>query len=280
MSAFRGLGPTLERQLARMPPASAAPSSLVDAYACRVARSVAGAVACVGGVLMFASTVPPLLRRGFPPGGEGLYTEILLGSGGLAVLAYAAARIVGGAHADALGKPQALTGDTARDLAILEARPHLQRLARAIARLELASVALPLAGCALLAPLTIHFAIGWMLHACTGTHMDLDDFDRWISASTALVGLPHFVLASCGVLYARKLRRLDSDSIEWSGNRDWLKAFGFTVLVSVFPNVFLVFVPTLFVVVTGLAFIPATFRFCRARALGERRAVEHAVMYG
>jgi hypothetical protein len=276
-SAFRSLGPALERRLEQAVQCTETTKSAMDAYARRVARCAAGLVACAGGLLMFGSTLAPLLERSFPPSDGGLYTKILLFSIVLAIVTHVGVRILFAIRGARLAAPPALTGDPARDLAVLETRPHLQSLARRVARLELASVALPLAGWALLAPLGIHFVVGTVLYGAGGSPLKLEEFDEWISASTVLVGLAHLALVACAFFYARKLRRLDTAAIGALGHGDWGRALGFTALLSLFPGALLLFVPTVLVVLTGLLFIPATFRWMHHRVLAERRSLALAL---
>jgi hypothetical protein len=277
-NAFRSLDSAVERRLehARDLADLDDPAPAVRAYARRVARCVAGGVGFAGGLAMFVATIPRLVRGSFwsTPHGDGLFSAILIVSVLASFIVYAIARRAAERQGAHLAKAPPLTGNATLDLVALETKTHLRALERRVLGLETASAALPLMAWALLAPLALHLVVGWLLFGIFGSGLGLRDFDQWIGASTVIVGVPHLVLALCCFLYARKLRRHDIAGIESLGRGEWGRALGFTTLVSIFPGIFLLFIPTVLVAVTGLAFIPATFGWIRGSVLQERRALE------
>lgn len=273
-SAFRSLGPALERRL-EASPVDLGPA--VNVVRARVARIVAGSVGVLGALVMFATATASLVGKPylFSSNSDGTLTWMLLG----AVAATLAAALVG-RHplatrwAERWVRPPALTGDPARDLVALEMHANGKPLDRVIRRLELASVALPLAAWALLAPLTIHFVVGLLLFGLGQKWMTFSDYDQWISFSTVLVGVPHLTLAICAYLFARRIRHRDVEQVQQLGHVEALKALAITTLVSLFPGIFLVAIPTVLVVLTGVLFVPAVFRSMRNRVVEERLTLE------
>lgn len=245
-------------------------------YARRAARAAAGAALTLGGLTLGASVVAALLGddpwSGAPPV-NGIPSVIgaarALGAAWvLAAAAYAAARLGAAPWLRArVGLPAARSGDVHEDLARLEAAdPEAEARARAGA-LERASVALPLAGLALLAPLSIHLlaiALTWGVD---------HDFSAWTRLSVAFVGHAHLALALCGVVFARKLGKLRTSEIPRAASWDGWRALLITVTVSAVPGAVAFLIPPLLVGVTGLLFVPASFALLRNRVVSERRAL-------
>jgi hypothetical protein len=171
------------------------------------------------------------------------------------------------------------SGDLERDLERLErAAPGAE--ARAAAdRLERASVALPLMGLAMLAPLTIHLAV-YRVCMFEPRMESPHGYDKWIAFSLVIVGHAHLVLALCAWLYARKLRRepawkLRSNVIR----RDGWHALLWATLAGAVPGALLFLIPPLLVLATGALFVPLAFWAMGRRVLLERALLgipEHA----
>lgn len=140
-------------------------------------------------------------------------------------------------------------------------------LRAAAMRLEAASVALPLAGVALLAPLTLHLPFAGLIG-----NSDLR-YDGWIMMSMIVVGHAHFALVVCAIVFARRVRR--HAGLEFSEDLrafGW-KSWGVAILVSALPGAALMLIPPILTAVTGLVFIPASFGAVARAALRERAEV-------
>jgi hypothetical protein len=277
ISAFRTLAPALERRLeTAATEEDLAP--IVRVLAHRVARTAGGLVGTVAGTVLLV--VGALQCRfqyssalGRLPDSDGLLTGWLVASVVAAAVTARLVRLYARRKATALTALPKLTGNPAADLAALDLRANAPRLRNAITRLELASIVLPLIAWSLLAPLAIHYFVGTLLYAATGSLLKPTDFDQWIRLSAVIVGLPHLVLAVCSVFYGRKLRRCNEEGISSLGHGDAFKALGLTVLSSLFPGFALLAIPTVFVFITGVVFVPAVFRTMRNRIIEERLAL-------
>ena len=164
------------------------------------------------------------------------------------------------------------TSDVRLDVARLEHAPPLTLLTARVHSLELHSVWVPLAGWAVVAPLSMHlmFAIvlGWV-----GVER-LEDFDWWILVSLVLTGVGHAVLCVMAVRFARRLRAWRATSTE-SLPSVWAP-YAWTLLGACVPGVILYAVPPLIAAVTSL-FVPVTFAWLRQRVLAERAALASLV---
>ena len=251
-------------------------------YARRVARSAAGLVATVLGAVLFAYTyghaAVALLSSPGPRHPHGELTSLLLVAWGASIAAYFIARSIARAHLDRyLARPVTRTGDAAIDLARLETTEPRAVLRQLVPAFERWSVALPLMGLAMLAPLTIHLAValvvGWMVPAAS---FDGGGYDGWILSSVVIVGHAHVVLAICGWRFAKRIQVRDRLELETRRHRDWLRAWGFTALASAIPGALLLAIPPLLVLVTGLVFIPAAYLRMTTRVIRERVMIELA----
>ena len=252
-------------------------------YVRRVARAAAGLVATLLGIATFAWAygAAAVAFFGSPSGGDprGALTQMLLFAWPAAIVTYFGMRPIAGAYLDErLARPIARTGDAVLDLAKLEATEPTIVLRERVAACERWSVALPLMGLAFLTPLTLHFVVALVFRWTTlAASFSGSGFDGWILASVVLVGHAHIVLALCGWRFATRARGLDRDEVEAQRRRAWLRAWGFTALASIFPGAFLVAIPPLLVLVTGLAFIPAAYLAMSSRIVRERTVVEVAL---
>lgn len=162
-----------------------------------------------------------------------------------------------------------LTGQLDRDLARID-ESDVRRQVRAILsradRLELASVALPIAGITFLLPLFLHF-----LFATAVWHEDAREFTQWIRVSLVIVGHAHIALAILGYRFARKLHQQDDAALaRLRVHREWAKSWGITIGVSCLPGIVLICVPPLLVAATGIVFIPFMFIAMHQAIVGER----------
>ncbi len=248
-------------------------------YTRRFARTVAGAVGTTGAILVFLATVIGLLTEGSFFGRahfEGKLTLGLLACWPAALIAYVFARTAA-SHAmrRALARPLERRGDAVHDLARLETSRPAFILERAATRLEGWSAAFPLTMLSFLMPLTLHFVVGHFLGRGDGG-LSAKSYDEWIGMSVAIVGHAHLVLAICALVYGLKLARRESALIASGVSKDWLKAFGFTILAGAVPGALLFLVPPIVVALTGIVFIPAMYIFMGRRIVSERRLLEEA----
>jgi hypothetical protein len=259
---------------------TAVPSDLRRVYARRASRIAGGVVAIAGAAFM-------LVAAALSGGAEVLLgspivklslTTILLGGVFLAIPAMVVARIVARIHfRGGLRTALAITDDPTYDIARLEAGGPLRLACHRADRLERASVALPLVGWSLCAPLVSHFAVYVALSNTQGEWFEraAREFDSWILISIVVTAAAHAVLVICAVRFAKNLRRAN-DSAAQPMPSAWAP-LGWTALAGCLPGVVLYVVPPVLVVLTGLAFIPAVFAFVRARVLSERNAIALAL---
>ena len=193
-----------------------------------------------------------LLARGLDGHTEGAL--VLLAAWTCAVGAYLAVRLLGLLFARR---------------AVGHERYHFRSPAAVIARVNIFddtswrtlgwSVALPMAGVSLLAPLTVHLlfasAFGAPAHG----------FDRWISYSLVLVGHAHVIVAgfaAAAAFNAALQGALGRPPKSWSRSERAhgpARALMFAVLASSFPGLAIFALPPLLTFFTGLFFVPAMF---------------------
>lgn len=165
------------------------------------------------------------------------------------------------------------TGDPLHDLCRLEAAHPRLDLLRSCARLEQASLALPLLAVSLLTPLSIHLCIAVGVMAVT-----LEGFSGWIALSLVLVGHAHITLAVFAIMHARSLKRELDANLPAGGASRGLVALVWTVGASAFPGMVLVCLPPLIVAATGALFVPLVFHWARQCALRERAVMQRAAL--
>lgn len=253
-------------------PSDAVPEELTLVHARRVARTWAGGTAIAGFVAMALSSAATVVWPEHS-GGGGLHpTLVLVAAVALSILVYVIARIV--APHTFERRVWASLGSAGDELARL-ARIENDSVRRAAAELagsgEKRSIALPMIGVGLLAPLSIHLVV-WSLGLNDGldTHGWLQGFDVWIGASLLLVGIAHIVLAyQCGrfagALADTPLRELSRETPA----KGW-GALGYTILAACLPGIVAFAIPVLLVAVTGLLFVPWMFGHMYRRVLQER----------
>jgi hypothetical protein len=256
-----------ERASARRREEIAASPEAPAAYGRRVGRIAAGIVLCAGASLIVEQLLGwpfGVLRLVFG-GSEAEHARIsmahvLVGSWLAALQVYVLARSVAERRSrDRLEMALAPESDVARASERLERESPMGALRASIQRLEFASVALPLAGISLLAPLSLHLPF-----------VAPDRVDEWIGTSGVIVGHVHAVLVVCAVLHAAGIR--DHRGVELSRElrRSGWSALGFAIFASLVPGMFLLMIPTLLVAATGVVFIPVSFWATARAALRER----------
>jgi hypothetical protein len=222
------------------------PASVVAIYRRRLARSMTGLWAVAGGGIL--GSVGWQYPGGFEaPSGGSRWPSVVLAAALLATLVgYALTLALAGwwlRH-----RLRRFSGDAALGAAALAAA------------LELGSVAWPLAGLAMLAPLTLHALVS----GATG----LAHFSDWIVMSVHWVGHAHLALALMAWRFARIIRRSQTAELPQAGS-------GWTALLvatgaAVVPGIFLLALPPVLVFVTGAAFVPASFILARRAVALER----------
>jgi hypothetical protein len=251
----------LEQHAVELPYSSQA---FLSVHSARVGRIAFGVVTCVGACAMVVWAITSLtLNKGT---GGGL-SAILFGTWPVALFAYGVARL----FAYDLARRAALrdlrpSGDIHADIARVEATaPAFKRSAQA---LEGPSLAWPMMGACLLAPLTLHFVL-WLVVG-RGPNL-LVKFDEWIALSMIVVGHAHVALAALCWRFAQQARSAptcafgdgEELSIGW-------RVLGQTVLVSAVPGALLLGIPPILTAATGVLFVPLLFRAMRDAARRER----------
>ncbi|WP_437730792.1 hypothetical protein [Sorangium sp. So ce1335] len=243
-------------------------------YVRRAARSLAGQVALGGAALVAvgaAATAPSIVGALH----FGIATTALLGAWAMAALAYVAGRRLAVARLQrALSREVERSGDVHADRARLEAAAPEARVRAMIDAEERRSVALPLAGFAVLAPLTLHFAVYCVaLGGSLEWSARIELFDRWIRMSLGIVGHVHVVVAYLAFRYARRLHETPTRVLVADPPPGALRALGYATLASLIPGATLFMLPPIVVAVTG-AFVVPSFVLARHRLLEERRSLD------
>ena len=171
-----------------------------------------------------------------------------------------------------LDAPVLLSGNAAVDLARIDALDPLRASREVAMRWERASVALPLAAVAMLAPLTIHGVVWGMLSwpTMTSSSSPLSDYGKWIALSALIVGHAHLAVLIGSVRWAFRLRETPTVRVRLDLHKHW----GVTLLVAMgvacVPGIVLLGIPPLLVGITGLAFLPATYALAARAVVSER----------
>jgi hypothetical protein len=105
-----------------------------------------------------------------------------------------------------------------------------------------ASLSVPVAGIALLLPITLHMPVALIIGGSDG-------FRTWVSLSAWIAGPAHLVFAATSVLRTHQLV---------AGVRAWspYRVYATTVITSCVPYVLLVGIPPALVAITGVLFLP------------------------
>lgn len=251
------------------------PTELRTTYARRVARKSAGIVAVTGfvltGLVTLADAIPPSRAHAFMTP-----TGTFLGAILVSLVTYAIARVAAAARFEHHVRATFDTsGDELVHLALLESDGVRRAALRLASRDERASLAWPLAGIGLLAPLAIHFLVFCVLSLGSNSgSLRTDSFDWWIGATLLLVGIAHLVLAYQAWRFASAVAATPTATLEHHNPVNPWGVLGWTVVGSLLPGLIAIAIPPVLVAVTGMLFIPATFRFMYQRALEERAALE------
>ncbi len=257
---------------ARAEEITALPAALTRVYVRRVSRIAAGGAAMIGfGAMSFAALVGNGMRAAFDHTlvSAPLTLILLLTLAGVPVVALVARTAARVGLLSRVRKNLRRTNDARADVERLE-RSVAMIVAEHADALETRSVAAPLVGWALLAPLTIHFVVYAVMVSASPLDRIVDEYDWWICASLLLTGIAHVTLAALGVRFAQRLR--NEFSMGARTPSVWAPLM-WTILAGCVPGVILYLVPPTLVAATGVVFIPATFAAMRARVRAEREAI-------
>lgn len=240
------------------------PERLLTLYAVRQARKWAG----VAGIAGFLLLVVELFL------GARHSSMILMISWGLVLLVYAAVRLLARWRMGRiLARELTPSADVFADLTRLDRGTPQDSLRERVSRLEVPSLAVPVAAATLLLPLTLHLLVGSGL-----LDVYLADFNAWILLSLVLVGHAHLTLLVFSVLHVNRVcRELDlGDEVGGAGRGLW--ALLWTITASAIPGAIFLFIPPLLVALTGLTFVPWMFFWVARRARSERLLIQAAAI--
>jgi len=243
---------------------------VADIHAARSARIAFGACAAAGALAMGACAAARMLDQGLASSRDlGVLTAILVGTWPMAIVAHAVTRALARRRFETrLAASIARSGDPRADLARLEDADPRGMAMEIVSRAEVASVALPLMGLALLLPLTLHLLVALALSSGSGS-VDLSGFDGWICWSVLFVGHAHLVLAALCWRYANKARKLPGETVRRGWRSEAAVALGLTALSAVVPTI--VYAPVL-VLATGAVPVALMF-YLSARGLVREREI-------
>jgi hypothetical protein len=271
---FRSLEPVAKMRWEAFASSDHEPSirQLRAVLAARLARVAGGAAGVVAGVAVFVLaivrlTLPERLVERAPRLGE------FLGVGAFGALAvwFLARAALPLALRRAFSRVPSIGRGSPAEVAAFEAQHPVRVAARTLARIEPWSVALPLVASALLAPLTSHMLLAFVL---SGSFEP--GFDDWISVSVVVVGHAHLALAVHGVVWARRVARTPRDLLPTLPG--WLWGWGAAVIAAAIPGSILYLVPPLLTAATGLVSVPPAYLLLRRSVVAERGAMAGAWM--
>lgn len=207
------------------------------------ARIFAGAIG-LGGALATATAITlagTMEHAPFEP------AQVLVASDLAAVAAYALARIV------------------LRLVRLPRTSIEPERLRRRL----VPSLALPLAALAILAPLSLHFALYRLFDETSSTR----DFTWWMMISGVIVGHAHLALVVFGVRFVRSLERAPLATKRDAVGRGVVDVL-MTAGIASLPGAVLILIPPLLTLLTGLVFVPLAYLCVYVAHANEARAIE------
>jgi hypothetical protein len=244
-----------------------AASELGGLYARRIARTAAGTAMLAGFITMvFESLRTYLVDRTLDHA-----EPLLLGSWAAGALVYGVTYALMRLRFPGTLLPTVDLGHGPRaDMERVEAAAPAREARAKIDRLEQDSVAFPMMGVALLAPLTLHWLVMVALPSALDHHRPLGatSFGSWIGMSLVIVGHCHVAVAALAWRFAKRVRALSTLELSVARHGGW-SAYGWT-LVSSLPVAILLLIPTTLVAITGVFFIPGMFALMHKRLLAER----------
>jgi hypothetical protein len=295
MSHYRSDEEGLQRQLAQQQERIQQELTITRAmrglHQRRVARSVAGQVGALCGVMLFVSAF--LIDDGeslsiikdhdfhdldnFPARYQGLSASMwfLLLAPLLSLLAYVISYFFSLLAFHLQQRSPALHQDLRWDLDRLSVWNPAMNAKRSIESLSFRSFVWPLTALSLLMPLSLHFIValvadGWSTSA---------SFHGWIKTSAEMVGQCHLALALLCWVYARQLHRgvPSNQRLKGLGISFWTSASAiFPVGALTMPSSFFLagFILSVFVFFTGLVFIPLMIKWAEIQHKKESATLE------
>ncbi len=130
----------------------------------------------------------------------------------------------------------------------------------AVRELAVGSIAWPLAGLSLLAPLSIHFLVYAIASAPEFSPSWLEGFGAYMTITSVLLIPAYATLIACARRHAQRLARVFGPP---ATERAGVHALAATTISSLVPGFLLLGIPTLIVLITGALFIPASFAMAR-----------------
>jgi hypothetical protein len=239
----------------------------------RVGRAVAGGAGVVMAVAAFGFGLLGFSRDGGANPDRILSTELLFLAWPVALLLGALARVLARPLLSFGGRVP-LSGNPGLDLARLEASDPLREACDIAMSWERRSAALPMAAASLLAPLTIHGIVWFVLARPSTAVSGMDDFGSWIALSVIIVGHAHLALLVSALRWAYKLRSVETIQLQIGLGRGWGTALLVSAGVACLPGIVLLAIPPILVLVTGLAFVPLMFHATARTIERERRVLE------
>jgi hypothetical protein len=136
-----------------------------------------------------------------------------------------------------------------------------------VSRWERRSIAWPLMGIATVAPLLIHYLFAGVMG---GELPGLDEFGLWVGLAALIVGHVHYFVGAQGASFARDVGQTPDEHLPLLEGRGW-RALIVGVGASLMPGLAALGIPCVVVALTGLLFLPLSYRAMHAIAMRERR---------
>ena len=244
---------------------------LLTVFARRHGRTWAGLIAVVGALgAMGIGAVAPYMALGIL-GSTWVAAGLAYGADVLAVRRKQAQRAERTAVADGPSAP-ASDGANESDAALRCVNFPATAIAKLAALDDLAvgSIAWPLAGLTLLAPLSIHFMVYVMLWGIWAGTDGLEKFGAYMTITSIFLIPAYAALIGQAIQFARRLTTVSRAPM---GQYPGLQALVVTTMASLVPGVLLLGIPSVMVAATGLLFIPLSFGWIREAHRHERFAL-------
>jgi hypothetical protein len=246
-------------------PSPVLPRDLVATYSHRKARTWAGATGAVGACVLAVTVI----------NGGAHASSVLLATWAAMGWAYLTSLLTSGAWLRrAVRQPDTPT-DPLTELERLESKVQLRAALARTHRAEVLSTALPLVVLSLLCPLTLHMGFSFAF-----LQVDVDEFNRWIVGSYALVGHAHLTLLVFSVRHVLRVRRELDHGQPPVGTSRGFKALVWSTVAGAIPGIVLLCIPPALVFLTGVAFVPWMFAWAAKRIRTERQVLaSHGYAY-
>lgn len=239
-------------------PSPILPRDLVVTYTKRKARTWAGVAGAVGACALAVAVIC----------GGTHASSVLLATWAAIGWAYLAGLLTSGAWLRRAVRPPDTPTDPLTELERLEHQVQLRAALTRTHRAEALSTALPLVVLSLLAPITLHMGFSFAI-----LQIDIDEFNRWIVGSYALVGHAHLTLLVFSVRHVLRVRRELDHGHPVAGTSRGFKALLWSTVAGAIPGVVLLCIPPALVFLTGVVFVPWMFSWATRRIRLERQVL-------